>query len=113
MANYKENTVRLSNAICVSAFLILSLAAVAKPKQYEVIINRPVQAGSVQLKTGKYQLELEGNTATLYQRDKEVGKIQVRAEEESQKLDVTRVGTVDDKITTIELGGTKTKLTVQ
>ena len=104
---------RLSNAIRVSVVVTLSLIASAKSKQYEVIINHPVQAGSVQLKTGKYQMEVEGSTATFYQRDKEVGKIQVRAEEGSQKVDVTRLAIVDDKVTSIELGGSKTKLTVQ
>lgn len=99
--------------IRVSMFLLLSLTAVAKSKQYEVIVNHPVQAGSLQLKPGKYQLELEGDTATFYQRNKEVGKIQVKTEEGSQKVEVTRMGTVDDKVTSIELGGSKTKLTPQ
>jgi hypothetical protein len=102
-----------SNGIRVSIILLLSLAALAKAKQYEVVVNHPVQAGNLQLKPGKYQLELEGGTATFYQRNKEVGKIQVKTEESSQKAEVTRMGSVDDKVTSIELGGTKTKLTPQ
>ena len=97
----------------VCAVLLLSLVAMARSKQYDVIINHDVQAGALQLKAGKYQLEVDGGTATFYQRDKEIGKLPVKAEEGAKKVEVTRLGIVDDKVTSIELGGTKTRLTPQ
>lgn len=104
---------RLYQVVCALAVLVLPWTAMAKSKQYEVIINHQVQAGSLQLKPGKYQLEVEGGTATFYQRNKEVGKLQVKSEEVPTKVEVTRLGIIDDKVTSIELGGTKTKLTPQ
>ena len=99
-------------AVFVSVTLFLALAAMAKSKQYQVVINHPLQAGSMQLKEGTYQLELEGSTATLYQGKKEVCKFPVRTDEVAKKLEVTSLGIVGDKLTFIELGGTKTKLTL-
>ena len=90
--------------------MLLGLTLMAKSKQYEVIITHPVQAGAVQLKEGTYQLELEGTMATLFQGKKEIGKIPVRSDEVPKKIEVTSVGVVGDKLTSIQLGGTKTRL---
>ena len=51
-------------------------------------------------------------TATFYQGKKEIGKVTVRSEEVGKKIEVTRVGVSGDKLTSIELGGTKTKLNI-
>lgn len=96
--------------VFVSVILLLALPAMAKSKQYEVIITHAVQAGGVQLHEGKYELELEGATATLFQGKKEVGKIPVRTDEVAKKIEVTSVGVIGDKLTSINLGGTKTRL---
>jgi len=90
--------------------MLLGLTLMAKSKQYEVVITHPVQAGAVQLKEGTYQLELEGTMATLFQGKKEIGKIPVRSDEVPKKIEVTSVGVVGDKLTSIQLGGTKTRL---
>ena len=103
---------QLLKGICVSAALLFSLTATAKSKQYEVIVNHPLQAGSLQLKPGKYQLEAESGTATLYQGKKEVGKLSVRSEETGRKVEITTLDLSGDTITAIELGGTKTKLVI-
>lgn len=103
---------QFSRGVFVFVTLFVALTAMAKSKQYEVVITHTVQAGGVQLKEGTYQLELEGSTATLYQGKKEIGKIPVRTDEVAKKLQVTSVGVVGEKINFIELGGTKTKLTL-
>ena len=99
-----------SRSVFIAVTLFLALAAMAKSKQYEVIITHRVQAGSVELKEGKYQLELDGTMATLYQGKKEIGKIPVRTSEVAKKIEVTDVGVIGDKLTSIGLGGTKTRL---
>jgi len=99
-----------SRSVFIAVTLFLALGAMAKTKQYEVIITHAVQAGGMELKEGKYQLEVEGEMATLYQGKKEVGKIPVRTSEVAKKIEVTNIGVVGDKLTSIGLGGTKTRL---
>jgi len=72
-----------------------------------------VQAGSTQVKQGMYQMEVEGDMATLFQGNKEVAKIPVRTEEVGKKVEVTTLGLSGDKLVSIQLGGTKTKLNVE
>lgn len=103
---------RIRPAISVFVLSLLAFTAIAKGKQYELVVSRPLQAGSVQLNKGKYQLEVDGTTAVLYQGKKEIGKVPVRSEEVVKKVEVTGVNTSGDKVTAFELGGTKTKLVV-
>jgi len=97
-------------SVSVFVSLCLALTVMAKNKQYEVVINHPVQAGSVELKKGTYQLEVDGSSAVLYQGKKEIGRVPVRTEEAAKKIEITSVDLVGDKVTAFELGGTKTKL---
>jgi hypothetical protein len=103
---------QFSKSVFVVAALFLSLTVMAKSKRYEVAFPSAVQAGGLQVKEGTYQVEVEGGTATFYQGKKEIGKVPVRSEELGKKIEVTRVGVSGDKLTSIELGGTKTKLNV-
>jgi hypothetical protein len=109
----KEKKVKqVSKAVFVSVILFVALIATAKSKRYEVVFNTAVQTAHTQLKPGTYELEVDGGTATFYQGKKEICKVAVRTEEVAKKIDATGVETSGDKITSIELGGTKTKLIV-
>jgi hypothetical protein len=99
-------------SLFVFAALFLALVAMAKSKRHEVSFASTVQAGSIQVKQGTYQMEVEGGMATLFQGNKEVAKIPVRTEEVGKKIEVTTIGLSGDKLVSIELGGTKTKLNV-
>ena len=103
---------RIRPILGVSVLSLLACLAAGKDKQYELVVSRPLQAGSVQLNKGKYQLEVDGTTAVLYQGKKELGKVPVRSEEAVKKIEFTSVDTAGDKVTAFELGGTKTKLVV-
>ena len=94
------------------AALFLAMVAMAKSKRYEVSFASTVQAGGTQVKQGTYQMEVEGGTATFFQGNKEVVKIPVRTEEVGKKIENTTLGLSGDKLVSIELGGTKTKLNV-
>jgi hypothetical protein len=96
----------------VLAALFLSMVVMAKSKRYEVSFASTVQAGSTEVKQGMYQMEVEGDMATLFQGNKEVAKIPVRTEEVGKKVEVTTLGLSGDKLVSIQLGGTKTKLNV-
>jgi hypothetical protein len=103
---------QFSKGLFVLAVMFLALTVAAKSKRYEVAFTSAVQAGGIQVKEGTYQVEVEGGTATFYQGKKEVGKVPVRTEEVGKKIEVTRVDVSGDKLISIELGGTKTKLNV-
>lgn len=103
---------RTRAVLSVFAISLFVTTAIARDKQYELVVSRPVQAGSVQLSKGKYQLEVDGTTAVLYQGKKEIGKVPVRSEEAVKKIEITGVNTAGDKVTAFELGGTKTRLVV-
>jgi len=103
---------QFSKGVFVFAVLFLALTVTAKSKRYEVAFPSTVRAGGMEVKEGTYQVEVEGGTATFYQGKKEIGKVPVRSEEVGKKIEVTRVGVSGDRLTSIELGGTKTKLNV-
>ena len=104
---------QFSKGVFVLAALLLSLTVMAKSKRYEVAFPSAVQAGGMQVKEGTYQVEVEGGTATFYQGKKEIGKVPVRTEEVGKKIEITRVDVSGDRLVSIELGGTKTKLNME
>jgi hypothetical protein len=93
--------------------LFLAVAAMAKSKQYELQLGQPVQAGGTQLKAGVYQVEVEGNSLSFYQKKKEVAKVTVKSEDLQSKNEGTSVTTAEGKLVAIQLDGTKTKLVVE
>ena len=103
---------QVTKGVFVFLTLFLALIAVAKSKRYEVVLTTAVHAAGTQLKAGTYEMEVEGSTATFYQGKKEICKVPVRSEEVAKKIDATGVETSGDKLTSIELGHTNTKLTV-
>ena len=103
---------QFSRGLFVFAALFLAMVAMAKSKRYEVAFPSAVQAGGILVKQGTYQMEVEGGMATFFQGNKEVAKVPVRTEEVGKKIEVTTLGVSGDKLVSIELGGTKTKLNV-
>src|SRR5262249_8421251 len=100
--------------LSVAALSLFSLA-VLSAKTYNLTLSNPVKAGSVKLKPGHYNLKVEGSNAIFT----EVGKstsftTPVKVEATDKKFEDTRVHSAkdgaDEKITEIELGGSKTKL---
>jgi hypothetical protein len=93
----------------------LALAGIANAKSYAITLSAPAKAGSIQLAAGEYSLKVQGSNAifTNVQTGKSVTAA-VKTETANKKFDVTAV-TCDAKdgdnyITSVELGGSTTKL---
>ena len=106
----------MKKILAVAALALATMTAgTVSSKTYEINVTRPAKIGSAQLKAGRYRLLVQGSTATFT----EVGKSQsvtatVKVEEGSQKFEDNRIITQKDgdaeRITEIDLGGSKTKL---
>ena len=104
---------QVTRGLFVLLTLFMALTAMAKSKRYEVVLPVAVQAGGTHLKAGTYQMEVEGGTAIFYQGKKEICKVPVRAEEVDKTLLATSVErSSDNRLTSIEVGNTKMRLTV-
>jgi hypothetical protein len=103
----------MSKLVLVAFALLLTVAAFAKNKRYEVQFGQNVQAAGTELKAGTYQVEMDGNSLTFYQGKKEVAKVPVRTEETQKKVEATTVTVSSNQLKTIELGGTKTRLILE
>ena len=104
---------QVTRGLFVFLTLFVALIAMAKTKRYEVVLATAVQAGSMQLQAGTYQMEVEGGTAVFYLKNKEVCKVVVKTEEVAKKIEMTTYETSGgNKLTSIELGNTNTRLTV-
>jgi len=93
----------------------LALAGIASAKSYDIVLSAPAKAGSVQLAAGEYSLKVEGANAIFT--SVKTGKsftAAVKVEDAGRKFDETAVDSNNqngaDRITTIELGGSSTKL---
>ena len=93
----------------------LALAGIANAKSYDIVLSAPTKAGSVQLTTGEYSLKVQGGNAIFT--NVETGKSFTTAgklEDAGTKFVVTAVISDtkegDSRITSVELGGSSTKL---
>jgi hypothetical protein len=93
----------------------LALAGIASAKTYDITLSKPTKAGSLELAAGEYSVNVLGNIAVFT--NVETGKkfiAAVKAEDTGKKFDATAVdcSTKDgaDHITSVELGGSNTKL---
>ena len=93
--------------------LCLSVSAWARPKRYDVSLDKAVQAGSTQLSAGKYQVEPTDNAMVFYQRNKEVAKIDVTTQDVANKAEGTSVGITGDNLAWVQFEGSKKKLVVK
>ena len=93
----------------------LALAGIANAKSYDIVLAAPTKAGSVQLASGEYSLKVQGDNAifTNVQTGKSFSTA-VKVENAGTKFGVTAVISDnkdgDSRITSVELGGSSTKL---
>ena len=93
----------------------LALAGIANAKSYDITLSAPAKAGRVQLAAGEYSLRVQGSNAIFT--NMQTGKsftAAVKAETADKKFDATAVVSTtkdgDSHITSVELGGSSTKL---
>lgn len=95
--------------------LALSTVALASPKTYDVVIASNAKAGTAQLAAGDYKVKVEGSHAifTGSQTHQSI-TVPVKVENSKTKYKTTSVDTAKKgnavQITSIELGGSMTKL---
>ena len=89
--------------------------AMAGSKTYNVEFDHSVTAGAIQLEPGQYGVKVEGSNAVF--RDSKTGQeftVPVKVDNSEKKYDATAVESNKqgntDKITEIDLGGSKTRL---
>ncbi len=105
----KNRSLLLAGALTLASFSLLSA------KSYDIILDSPTQAGTVQLKAGEYHLKLEGSKAVFM--DVNTGKTYTtpaKVQAQSKKFEATAVESTRsgdmDKITAIDLGGSPNEL---
>ena len=89
--------------------------SIAGAKTYDLTFSAPTKIGSVQLSQGTYRLKVEGSEAVFTNtRDGKSVSTAATVENENQKFGTTAVESVKDtggdRVTAIELQGTRTKL---
>jgi hypothetical protein len=104
---------QITRVMLVGLALFLSVSGFAKNKRYELQLGQAVMASGTQLKPGTYQVEMDGNSLVFFQGKKEVAKVAVKSEQSDKKVEATTVTVAQDELKSIELGGTKTKLTLE
>ncbi|MBZ5636544.1 MAG: hypothetical protein LAO55_25755 [Acidobacteriia bacterium] len=97
------------------AALAFSAVAFAGSKTYDVLLSSGAKAGSVQLAPGEYRLKVEGSNAIFTgTENRQSFTVPVKVENTNTRYSATALDTVKQgdtvKITSIQLGGSKTKL---
>ena len=93
----------------------LVLAGIANAKSYTIMLSAPAKAGSVRLAAGQYSIKVQDSNAifTNVQSGKNFTTA-AKTETSDKKFDVTAVVTdskdSDNNITSVELGGSQTKI---
>ena len=95
--------------------LVFSAVAFAGAKTYDLSLSSATAAGSVQLAPGEYKLKVEGSNAIFTgTQNHQSFTVPVKIENGNEKYNLTSMDTTGEggtvKITSIELGGSKTKL---
>ena len=106
----KIQSILLAGLLSLSSVTLLS----AK-KSYDITLGSPVMAGTVQIPAGEYHVKVEGNNAVFNMVDGDKSfTAPVKMENGQEKYDQTAVvSTTKDgtnRIESIELGGSRTKL---
>ena len=104
----------VKSLLCVAVLAAASLA-VANAKSYDIVLNNPVQAGSVQLQPGAYTVQVKGDSAVFTSVSS--GKsfaAPVKLDNSGPRHGTTSVGTVTENcarvLKLIRLGGSSTTL---
>jgi hypothetical protein len=95
-------------------------ASLASARSYEIILDNPSMAGNVELKPGKYNLNLVPDGSQVRFTDMESGKsfeTTAKIENADKKFGQTMVDTKqvngEEQIQEIDLGGTRTRVEFQ
>jgi hypothetical protein len=98
-------------------FLLFALAglSIASAKTYDVALDRPYMVGKTELKAGDYHLKLEGSKAVLMDTStKKETQANIKVQDAKKKFDynelVSRKAQPADRLTQINLGGTRTEV---
>ena len=104
-----------TRTLLLTGALALSSLTLANAKSYDIVLSSPTMAGNVQLKPGEYQMKVQGSNAVFT--NVETAKkftAPVKIEKTGKKFGQTAVDTStksgNDKIQSIELGGSDTRL---
>lgn len=92
-------------SLLTTAILALTILATANAKSYELQFETSMKAGKVQLKPGKYHLELRGNDAVFTDTHGGSQTTPVKVDNGTKKFPATGVDSVADQIKSISLGG--------
>jgi len=93
----------------------LALAGIANAKSYTITLSAPTRAGSIRLAAGEYSMKLQDSNAIFTNvQNRKTFTIAVKTETGDKKFDVTAVVTDskdgDSYLTSVELGGSHTKI---
>jgi hypothetical protein len=93
----------------------LALAGIANAKSYTVTLSAPAKAGSIRMAAGEYSLKVQDSNAIFINvQNGKTFTIAVKTETADRKFDVTALVTDtkdgDSYITSVELGGSRTKI---
>jgi hypothetical protein len=99
------------------AALCLCTLGIVSAKSYSITLSNETKAGAVELKPGDYTVKVEGNNAIFTSTGGEkAGSVPVKIESTDKKFDNTSIITTKngdtDEIKEIDLGGSKTKLSL-
>jgi hypothetical protein len=99
----------------LAGILALASMSIAFAKSYEVSFARVMQAGTVQLKPGSYELQVAGDKATFIEVEhRKKTTVTVKVENAAKKFDTTLVNSTLDgntgTIKNIQLGGSTTQI---
>jgi len=104
-----------NRSLLLAGALALASFSIASAKSYDIMLTEPALAGSLHLKAGEYHVKVEGATAVFTSVDTaEKYTAPVKIEKTGKKFDQTAVETNTtngtDKVQSIELGGSETRL---
>ncbi len=99
------------------AALSLCTLGVVSAKSYSISLSNETKAGNVELKPGDYTVKVDGTNAVFTSSNGEkAGSVPVKIESTDKKFDNTSIITTKngntDEIKEIDLGGSKTKLSL-
>jgi hypothetical protein len=98
----------MKKTLLIGVFAAASL--LAGSKTYDITISKATKAGSIELAPGEYRVKLEGNIVTFTDSHRKSLTTSVKVESSERKFDNTAVLSSPDKILSISLGGSTTKI---
>src|SRR5579872_207146 len=112
MLNERRITMTTKSLLLIAT---LALAGIANAKSYTIMLSAPTRAGSVKLAAGEYSMKVQDNNAIFT--NMQNGKtftVAVKTETADKKFDETALVTGtkdgDSYITSVQLGGSRTKI---